>query len=530
MKQATHHRAGVTVISMVALTLCAKALGMVRQMITASVFAASAEGIAFAAASRIPLAIFDMLFSTAIIGSFLPIYRGHLLSDGKRAKDFSSSFLTLILAVTAAAALMGVALARPILALAAPSLSAETMALAVTLLRIMFPSVIFAGAAYTLIGIMQSHERFLLPASVSAISNAVMIAYLILTPSFDNAKTAVIGLSVTYTLSWAAQFLTLAVPLIRTHDMPRLQCPRGERELVLAERRALPVMLGAWLIPAVTLTANALATRVDARSTIDASLAEDAAVVVLENAFSVFSIAGGLMTYGICNYLFPKLAARHASNDGDGFRRALGAGLLASLTVALPIALALFILADDAIRLLYLRGSFTAELADATALALRVLCLAMPAYGVIELLSRAAYSSERVMRPMVASLVGIATALIFALVLHLADAFTVTSVTLTISLALIVAAFLHLYLSRKLIGGPAFRAWLVPVSGTALSAAVMALLRAVLKKNVQIEGAFQNFMTIAIVFTLGFVVYLIWIFIFRKILFFEKPYGKEDCF
>ena len=65
-----NNRAVFTVLLMIAATLGAKATGMLRQMMTASIFAAGMEGVAFSAAAKIPFAIFDMLFSTAILGSF----------------------------------------------------------------------------------------------------------------------------------------------------------------------------------------------------------------------------------------------------------------------------------------------------------------------------------------------------------------------------------------------------------------------------------------------------------------------------
>ena len=504
MKSDSSPRMGTTVVTMVLLTLGAKALGMLRQMMTAAVFAASAEGIAFAAASRIPLAVFDMLFSTAILGSFLPIYRGRLLSGEKRAREFSSAFFTVILAVTCISALLGVCLARPVLRLAAPSLTCETLTLAVRLLRIMFPSMIFAGAAYILIGILQSHESFLLPASVSAVSNLISIAYLTVFAPHTNTKAAVYGLAVVYTLSWAAQFLTLAVPLLLKHRMPRLCRVSKAQDLADAGRRALPVMFGAWLIPAVTLTANAAATYVSG----------GAAVVFFENAFSVFSIAGGLMTYGVCNYLFPKLAARFSEGDREGFARSAGIGLIVSLMISLPIAAALFILADETVCLLFVRGNYTAELAVGTAAALRVLCLAMPAYGVIEFLCRVSYSCAKVLRPTIASAVGILTAIVPAWILRLSNRHSLVSVTCCAAAALLAAATVHLILSRRLLTSPLAVA--VAVLGTALSCTVMVPLRTLLKKILQNNGAFQNFITIALVFAAGIVVYLIWIFLFRR--------------
>lgn len=158
----TAKKAGFTVAAMILATLLSKLLGMLRQVMIASTLADSMEGVAFAAASKIPFAIFDMLFSAAVLGSFIPIYKGSLAKEPERARKFSASFLTCIAVVTAVIAVLGMIFSRQILFLAAPKLDEETAALAAGLLRIMFPAMIFAGAAYTLVGILQSHESFIL--------------------------------------------------------------------------------------------------------------------------------------------------------------------------------------------------------------------------------------------------------------------------------------------------------------------------------------------------------------------------------
>ena len=503
---------GFTVAAMIAVTLCSKALGLVRQMMTASIFAATPEGIAFSAASGIPLAVFDMLFSTAVLGSFLPIYKGKLTSDSKAAKAFSSSFLTAIVLVTSAAALLGVLLARPILLLAAPELDGETASLAVTLLRMMFPAVIFAGAAYTLVGILQSHEHFLLPASVSAISNLVMILYLTFCPT-PIGRNSALGLAAAYLLSWAVQFLTLAVPLIGARRFPKPVKEILTPDTKLAAVRSLPVMFGSWLIPMTSLIAKSFSSFVDG-NTIEAGAYAGTAIVVYENAFSVFTIAAGLLTYGICNYIFPKLSERAAQGDKKGFSHLIGKGAFASLALILPICAAVFVLSDEIVELLYLRGSFTQGLAAAAADALRILSLAMPAYGMTELFSRVCYSCGKVRIPMFGSLAGIFVSLLLNSVFLLFDQISVKTVALTtvagqmaacgILIALCLTDFLknEKYDLKKIA---------ILLFGGVFCLVSMRICRHFLIQILHFSQAFQNFLTITIVFAVGFVVYLIWL-------------------
>ena len=518
-------KAGFTVAAMILATLFSKALGLLRQMLVAGIFAASTEGIAFSAASKIPFAIFDMLFSAAVLGSFLPIYRGHLTKEPARAKSFSASFFSCVAAATALIAVFGVIFAKPILFLTAPSLDAETARLAANLLRIMFPAMIFAGAAYTLVGILQSHERFLLPALVSALSNLVIIGYLALCGRLDGVRAAY-GLAVTYLISWVVQFLTLAVPLMRSRRFPRLTTDFRNADLRLSLRRSLPVMFGSWLLPMGTLTANFFSS----------FIATGAAIVVFENAFAVFSILTGLLTYGVCNYLFPKLAEQAASDDRTRFGATVRAGLFASFAMILPVALASAILADEGIRLLYLRGNFTEELASAAAVSLRMLTLAMPFCCMTELLSRAFYAGGKVKYPMWAALAGIAVNILFCVLFLANGALSVATVAVSnaagqITAALVLAALAiqtwpelrHDTKPRKAL----LLALCAALSGGAMLAASTVFRRFLEKKDIKFP-AFENFITIGIVFCIGIVVYLLCIMGTRIFSSNKKHTRKED--
>ncbi len=514
-------KASRTVILMILFTLFAKALGMVRQILIANIFGADMAGIAFSAASKIPFAIFDMLFSTAIVGSFLPIYRGNLLKSEDAAKKFSSSFLSAVTLILTGVAALGVIFAGPLLHICTPNLDAETSALATNLLRIMFPSVIFAGSAYTLIGILQSHESFLLPASVSAISNLTVILYLAFFAQNATAR-AVYGLAVAYLLSWFVQFLTLAIPLAKKHRLPHPTAKIKNPDLRLSLMRSLPVMLGSWLIPIGTLAANFFSSYIDG-SAIAENTETGAAIVVFENAFSVYSIAAGLLTYGICNFIFPKLSAAFAGGDKEGFARSVRKTLLFSLAMMLPIAAALFFLSENGISLLYERGNYTPALVQATGMSLRALALALPAYGLIELFSRVCYSSGKVRYPMIAAIVGICTSLTFSSIFLLTETLSVFTVALSCALGEILAALTLLVLTLRafpeIAEGFPLKKSVTLLASFLFSTATMAFFKKIVQ-NIPIKSlVLQNLVIITIVFLIGLVVYLLCIGIFNIVRF-----------
>jgi putative peptidoglycan lipid II flippase len=507
-KRYLFHRAGTTVALMIGATLVSKVLGMLRQVMTAGIFGASMEGIAFSAASGIPLAIFDMLFSAAVLGSFLPIYKGHLCADGKRARAFSSSFFTVVFLLTALVSALGILFARQILRLAAPDLCGETLSLAVTLLRVMFPSMIFAGVTYILVGILQSHERFLLPSFVSAISNLFMLSYLALSQT-PLVSASAVGLAVMYLLSWVLQFLTLAIPLLRKGEFPVPSVQWRTPDTVLAVKRALPVMLGSWLVPMTTLLAKAFSSF----AKIETEEA-GAAIVVYENAFAVFSIATGLLTYGICNYTFPKLSVRFAQGNTEAFSQLIRKGFFSLTALILPVSGALFLLSGEVTELLYLRGNFTETLASATGESLRILALAMPAYGALEFFSRVCYACARVRYPMWASLAGIGVSFSASALFLSAGNISPRAVAVSVLLGQIAAGGLLLIFSLRFLEAGNKREWLkyfFMLVGAVVSMLAMHFFRAYLRQALHFFKTFQNFFTIVIVFTVGFMVYSIWL-------------------
>ncbi len=392
----------LTVLSMVAAMILSKGLGLIRSTCMASAYGTGWQANAFSAASRIPLSFFDLLFSAAILGCFIPVYNSFADREDKAAAErdadtFACIFLKFVLLLTGLLALLGMVFARPILTIIASGMDAQTTELAVTLLRILFPMILFTGAAYTLVGILQSKEQFFLPSMISAISNAGVILYFLLVndPLGENG---IYGLAVAYLIAWALQFFTLLIPLIRMRFPYRAVLDLHNPALKKALRMTPPIMLGSWLAPIGMLTGTHFA----------AQLAVPGAITVFEYAININNILTGILTYGICNFTFPRLSRQNVTGDGDGFASTARAGILSALAIVLPVMAAVLILSREGTALLYFRRAFTAEDTRITAQTLTWLALGMPAFCLTEILSRVMYAKTSTRVPMIASLAGAA--------------------------------------------------------------------------------------------------------------------------
>lgn len=390
-------RPSLTVFAMIAATLFSKFFGMVRGMIMAWTLADSLSAVAFTAAYRIPGAIFDFLLSAAILGCFIPAYGKARAESEKTARVFSASFLCAVTVIAALLSLAGIIFAPAVISVSSPGISPEAAAVASSLLRIMFPMMIFAALAYTLTGILQSERNFILPALISSVSNIFIITYLVIAGADFNVYT----LSFVYVISWFIQFLTLCIPLAVTGKFPISRPDMSDKYLRLSLKNAPNIMASSWFGPASILIAAFFS-----------SFVSDTAFVTYDYSIGIYTIIAGVTVYGVGNYVFPSLSALCAEGKTAEFQLAVKKSLFAMLLIAIPIFSASFTLSYEGTALLYLRGSFSEELALACARSLSILSIAMPAYAVSEILYRAFFAAGKVGIPARAACIAIAVGIV----------------------------------------------------------------------------------------------------------------------
>lgn len=499
-------KSSLTIFAMIAATLLSKALGMVRGMILAWTLGDSLEAVAFTAASKIPCAVFDFLFSAAILGCFIPVYNEAKAKSEREAYEYSSAFMSAVMLVCAVFSLIGILLAPHVIAVVSPKISAEASALAASLLRLMFPMMIFTAGAYTLTGVLQSAGKFILPAAISALSNGAIIAYLLI--SGDNFS--VYALALVFVFSWFLQFLTLALPLIKAKQMPKPSAKFKNEYLIKSAKTAPHIMAGSWLAPASVLIASFFS-----------SFVSDSTFVAYDYASGVYTIIAGVAVYGVGNFVFPSLSRLAASGDDAGFAKSAKNAVFSIMLIILPVFAATFALSYESIALLYLRDNFTEELARTCALSLKTLALSMPAYALAEIFYRTFYAAGKVRVPMYATFAAIGTSIISNVVLLFAFDAGLFGISLSYALSQYVYAAVMMFCGKKHFP-KIFRVQNVKKAANLAAAGVLcfAAMWAGAKFIPVFSGInsfFAIFLKIAIVFILGIVIYLIYILITRTL-------------
>lgn len=372
----------------------AKILGLVRNIIFANCYGTGFEAEAFFTASRIPLQLLDMSLGAAISSTFIPIFNEYLQKKGKeRAIQFANNFLNIIIVISLALTILGIVFAPFIVGLIAPELGSETFALTVSLIKILFPMILFTAVAFVFVGFLQSMDEFRVPSIISVVSNGILILYLLL----FNDKYGVTGAAIAMLIGWGTQVL-VQIPTVRKKGFKyRLTIDFKDEGIKKIVKLALPILISTWVQPINNLVNLRLAS----------GLEDGQAVSAIEYSYNLYLIIVGVFSYTLSNIIFPELSKLTADNNKEKIKEILNNSIKISLLFIIPMAIGIGSLSKDIIQMIYERGEFTAESTLLTSKALLYYSIGMIGYGLMEVLNKAFYAMQDTKTPMKTSVVAI---------------------------------------------------------------------------------------------------------------------------
>lgn len=387
---------------MMAATLLAKALGLVRDSFIGSFFGTGLEADAFMTASKAPTTLFDVVIGGVISATFIPVFNKIMSKRGqKEAMDFVNKFVTMVLIATVAISVFGIVFADQIVNFMAPNYAGDKHDLAVRLTSIMFPMIIFTGFAFSFVGFLQSMGEYNVPAIISLVSNAAIIVYFVL----FGKKYGVVGLSVTMVIAWSLQVIVQIPSLIKLKYKFRLNFKLKDKNIKDALVLAGPMLISTWVQPLYSVVNSRLASGIDG------------AYSALELANRLYIIVTGVFSFVVTNLIFPKLAKANASDNAEEARSLIMTSLKAIVLVILPLTAGMIILAHPVTNIIYRRGEMTSESAALIAGILSCYCVGMLGLAVNEVLSKYFFSMNDSKTPMRNSILSMVFDVIMAYVL-----------------------------------------------------------------------------------------------------------------
>ena len=378
-----------TLATVSSLTMVSRILGYVRDFFIARAFGASLATDAFFVAFKIPNLLRRLFAEGAFSQAFVPLlaeYRNRATPQDTRALiDIVSTLLLLALVVAAA---LGVVAAPFIIYATAPGWGdePEKFALAVSLLRITFPYIIFISLVSLAAGILNTWGRFSVPALTPALLNVSNIAgAALLADRFDPPVMV---------LAWAvfvggALQLAFQVPfLVRLGLLPRWRIDFSHPGL----RRVLLLMAPAVFGLSVSQISQLL-------NQVFASFLPTGSVSWLYYADRLMELPNGLLGVALGTILLPSLSKYHATGNSLEYNRLLDWGLRITVLLAVPSAVALAVLAMPLITMLFHYGRFSAEDAWMTRQALIAYSAGLMGMVLVKILAPAFFATQNVATP-----------------------------------------------------------------------------------------------------------------------------------
>jgi len=370
-------------------TIISRLLGFVRDILIANFLGAGMQADVFFVAFRFPN-LFRRLFAEgAFSAAFVPIFSDLWEKEGRRrAHDFADHAFT-ILALILICFLIIVEIFMPwAIYLIAPGFDKipGKVELAIELSRITFPYLLFISLVSLQSGVLNSLGKFAAAAAVPVILNITIIVTLI---GFTSK-----GVNPGYVLSWAIsiagiiQFLWLFYYCQKEGLPIWFKKPRLSSKIKLLGKRALPVVFGASLYQLNLLI-----------GTILASFISDGAVSYLYYADRVTQLPLGVFGVSVGTALLPTLSRQLSAGDEDAAIKSQNKGLEYSLLLTIPSTIALIIIPEPIIMVLFERGAFDHQATLATCNAMIAFALGLPAYVLIRVLAPGFFAREDTLTP-----------------------------------------------------------------------------------------------------------------------------------
>ncbi len=400
-------------------TLMSRVLGFVRDILIAAYLGAGPVAEAFLIAFSLPNMFrrffAEGAFNMAFVPMFSKRYEAGQDPAGFAREAMSGLFVVLVVLTLVAQ------LAMPwlVLAMASGFRGDARFDMAVDFGRIAFPYIVFISLAALLSGVLNATGRFWAAAAAPVFLNLILSGAMI--------WAARSGADVGQALVWAVPVAGVAqlalvwwsaarAGFVLVPGRPRLS-PDMRRLAVIAA----PAMLAGGVVQVNLLVGRQVASFFEG------------AVAWLGYADRLYQLPLGVVAIAIGVVLLPDLSRRLAAGDTAGGRDAFNRAFEFSLMLTVPAAVALVAIPIPLISVLFQRGAFGADDTAATALALAVYGLGLPAFVIQKVLQPLYFAREDTRSPFRFALVAMAINLIVAVGLAVFIGFIAAALATTVA-------------------------------------------------------------------------------------------------
>lgn len=388
-------------------TFLSRVLGFVRDLVVARIFGADAGTDAFFVAFKIPNFMRRLFAEGAFSMAFVPILNEYKQTRGRTAlKAYIDAVAGTLGAVLLLVTLLGILGAPLLILLFAPGFIQEPsqLALATEMLRLTFPYLLFISLTAFAGGILNTYERFGIPAFTPVLLNiSLILCAVYLAPLMERP---IVALAWGVLIAGVAQ-LAFQLPFLARLDLlprPRLALkdPGVRKTMKLMVPALLGVSVGQISLLLDTLLASFLVT---------------GSISWLYYSDRLMEFPLGILAVALATVILPRLSQRHAAADPVAFSHTMDWALRWVLLLGVPCAVGLLVLAGPLIATLFFSGAFGAHDVQMARLSLMAYAIGLVGFMGIKVLAPGYYARQDMRTPVRIAVIALVVNMVFNLIL-----------------------------------------------------------------------------------------------------------------
>ena len=379
------------------MTMVSRVLGLVRDIVLANVLGAGGAMDAFAVAQKIPNFFRRLFAEGAFSQAFIPVLSEYREKGSQAAvKELVDKVAGCLGSMLLLFTLLGVVGATGFAYIFGYGYAdePEKFSLLVELVRITFPYLMlisltgFAGA------ILNSYDRFAIPAVTPVFLNIFMIAAALLVADFFSSPAYALAWSIVVAGVFSLLFQLPFLKQIHLLPSPKLEWshPGVKRSLVLMA----PALFGVSVSQLNLLLDSVIATMLG-----------DGAVSWLFYSDRLVELPLGVFGVAIATVIMPGLSRLSANQSGEKFSQMLDWAIRFVVLIALPATLALIILAEPILYTLFYHGEMKISDIQMSSYSLKAYALGLFAFMLIKVLVPGYFSRQDMKTPVRTGIIAI---------------------------------------------------------------------------------------------------------------------------
>ena len=374
-------------------TLLSRVLGFVRDVLIAGFLGAGPVAEAFLIAFALPNMFRRFFAEGAFNMAFVPMFSKKLEKGDDPVIFARDAFAGLSLILIVLTVLAHIFMPYLVLMMASGFAADERLELAVYLGRITFVYILFISLAALTSGVLNASGRFAAAAAAPVLLNIILIGAVWIGAQGCECAPGEEQFWIGIHLAWGvaiAGVAQLALVWWAAHRAGFTLTPRLPR--LTPEMKKLAVIAAPAMLAGGVMQINLLVGR-------QVASFYDGAIAWLSYADRLYQLPLGVVAIALGVVLLPDLSRRLAAGDDTGGRDAFNRASELALALTIPAAVALVVIPLPLVGVLFERGAFDSDDTAATALAVTIYGLGLPAFVLQKALQPLYFAREDTKRP-----------------------------------------------------------------------------------------------------------------------------------